>query len=264
MAARERGFALLLVLWSLVLIALLTTQLLASGRTSLRLAGNLRAAAQAQASADGAIHEALFHVLTTGPDHWPQDNTPHLLRVGAYSVSVRVQNLADKINPNLASTGLLSGLFQALGAAPDQAQHLANAIIAWRSKAVSKQDTQALLAAYRRPGLPYGPPGQPFADLSDLGDVIDMSPALLAAALPHMSLYPSGDPAPTLADPIVRRALAISGQAGANSNFFESTAQVISITAEASGPAGLDLRRIAIISLGSANASAPFQILSLY
>ena len=163
-----------------------------------------------------------------------------MLRVGRLSISVRVQNLADKINPNLASTGLLAGLFQAVGAAPGQAQQLANAIIAWRSPAVSKHDTQALLAAYRHAGLRYGPPGRPFADLGDIADVIGMPPALLAAALPHMSLYQSGDPDPALADPIVRRALAISGQAGANSNFFESTAQVVSITAEASGPAGLD------------------------
>ena len=263
MATRERGFALLLVLWSLVLIALLTTQLLASGRTSLRLAGNLRAAAEADASADGAIHEALFHVLSNGPDHWPPDGTPHLLRSGGLSISVRAQNLGDKINPNLASTGLLAGLFQSVGAAPGQAQQLANAIIAWRSPAVSKKDTQALLAAYQRAGLHYGPPGRNFADLSELADVIGMPPALLAAALPHMSLYQSGDPDPTLADPIVRRALAISGQAGATSNFFESTVPVVLITADASGAAGLAVRRIAIVSLAGADSPAPFQFLSL-
>ena len=75
---RERGFALLIVLWSLVLITLLTIQILASGRSALALAGNIRAAAAARAAADGAISEAVYHVLAYGPDHWAVDGAPRL------------------------------------------------------------------------------------------------------------------------------------------------------------------------------------------
>ena len=130
--ARERGFALLIVFWSLVLIALLTTQLLASGRTSLRLAGNLRAAAEAgrggRRDQRGAVSCA--------------DHRPRSLAARQHPASTacgRVQRLPARPKPRRQDqpqprlTGLLSGLFQALGAAPDQAQHLANAIIAWRS-----------------------------------------------------------------------------------------------------------------------------------
>lgn len=262
-AARDRGFALLVVLWSLVLIALLTTQILASSRTALHLAGNLRDAAMARASADGAIYEAVFHVLSQGPGHWQPDGTPHVLEVGGMEVIVRVQNLASKINPNLASTALLAGLFQAVGASPNQAQALANAIIEWRSPAVSKQETQARIAAYRHAGLPYGPPCHGFDDLGELADVIAMPPAILAAALPHMSLYQSGDPDPSLADPIVRRALAISGQAGSNSNAFNGNDTVVAIEVEPSGPARLAVRRSGIVSIAAAGLPAPYRFLAL-
>ncbi len=260
---RDRGFALLVVLWSLVLITLLTTQILASGRTALTLAANLRDAAEARASDDGAINEAIFHLLSNGANHWPADGSPHVLGSGDVTLTVRINGLAGKINPNLASTALLAGLFQAVGGAPSQANQLANAIIAWRSPAISKSATQALLANYRRANLPYGPPGQPFADLSELADVIGMPPSLLAKALPYMSLYQSGDPDPALADPVVRKALTLSGQAGTNSNAYAGNFPVVSIDAQVAGPGKLAVGRNAIVSLAGADAAAPFQVLSL-
>lgn len=259
----ENGFALLIVLWSMVLIGFLTTQILASGRTALLLARNACAAAAARADADGAISETLFHVLSYGPGQWPANGTLHLLREGNVTISARVQSLAGKINPNLASTGLLAGLFQADGAAPGQARQLADAIIAWRSPAVSRQQTQAALAAYQRAGLPYGPPGHGFADLHELAGVIGMPHALLAAALPDLSLYQPGDPDPTLADPQVRRALALAGQAGSNSREYEGTFPVVSIEAEVAGPGHLILSRTAIVSIPGADGPEPFRFLSI-
>ena len=260
---RDRGFALLVVLWSLVLITLLTTQILASGRTALTLAGNLRDAAEARASDDGAINEAIFHLLSSGADHWPADGSPHVLGTSDITLTIRINSLAGKINPNLASTALLAALFQACGAEPSQAKQLAISIIAWRSIAISKSDTQALLATYRRANLPYGPPGQPFADLSELADVIGMPPSLLVKGLPHMSLYQSGDPDPTLADPVVRQALGLSGQAGTNSKAYEGNFPVVSIDAQVDGPGKLAVGRNAIVSLAGADAAPPFQVLSL-
>jgi general secretion pathway protein K len=260
---QDRGFALLVVLWSVVLIALLTTQILGSGRTAFHLAANLRAAAQARAQADGAINEAVFHLVSTGPDAWQADGVPHVLNESGMLVTVRVQSLASKINPNLASTALLAGLFQASGAAPDQALALANAIIGWRSAAVSRQETQARIDAYRQAGLAYGPPGRAFNDLGELADIIGMPPDLLAAVLPHMSLYQSTDPDPSLADPVVRQALSLAGQAGSNRNEYDGSTPVLSIEAEAIGLHGLAVRRSAIVSIAKANAAAPYAFLAL-
>ncbi len=261
--ARDRGFALLIVLWSLVLVTLLTTQILSNGRTAMHLATNLRDVAMARASADGAINEAIYHLVSTGPDAWQPDGTAHVLNVGGMAVTVRVDSFAGKINPNLASTALLAGLFQAAGAGPNQAQTMANAIIEWRSPAPSQQETQARIAAYRHAGMPFGPPGRGFDDLGELADVLSMQPALLAAAMPYMSLYQSADPDPSRADPIVRHALAISGQAGSSSAAFDGSFPVDVIEAEARGKAGLAVRRNAVVSISGADAAAPYEFLAL-
>src|SRR5215831_8873131 len=71
--ARQRGFALLIVLWSMALLALIGTRITAAGRAGAQLATNLRASAIAEAAADGAVFEALFHFMDSSDGHWPVD-----------------------------------------------------------------------------------------------------------------------------------------------------------------------------------------------
>src|SRR5277367_4288128 len=76
----QRGFALLIVLWTLVLLVLLVTQLTAAGRTETRIAANLRSGAAAEAAAEGAVYEALFHLLDSSAGHWNVDGAIHQVR----------------------------------------------------------------------------------------------------------------------------------------------------------------------------------------
>ncbi len=260
--ARERGFALLIVLWSMVLLSLLSAQLLASGRTAITLAGNLRAAAQAQAAADGAIYAAIYHLSAAGSGQWQADNNPHAFDIGGVNGSVRVTSLDGKINPNIASIALLTGFFQALGSAPAPAAQLADAIIAWRNPATTAGAAQALQAEYKRAGMAFAPPGRSFADLSELAAVIGMNPSLLASAMPHMSLFQTGDPDPSLADPVVRKALQLSNQAGLDSSGYSGTSPVYQISADAGLSGALDVHRQAVVSI-SGSGEPPYAILSL-
>jgi len=57
---REDGFALLIVLWALGLLALLVSSLAAAGRSDLSFAGNTRDSAIVEAAADGAVQQAMF------------------------------------------------------------------------------------------------------------------------------------------------------------------------------------------------------------
>ncbi len=258
---RERGFALLIVLWSLVLVSLILSQLLSAGRSATALAETARDGAMGRAAADGAIAEAIFHLLGHG-GAWATDGSPHALAIGASAVTVEVQDLATRINPNLASMALLAGLFQAAGLAAQQATALAEAVTAWRSPPASQAEAAARLADYRRAGLAFAPPGKPFADVSELGHVIGMTPALLAAVTPYLSLYQSGDPDLDIAPPMVRQALTIAGQAGAQSGQFEGNFPVVSIEAEARGPGRSLVRRRAIVSLPGDQARTPYRILA--
>ena len=75
-SGRNGGFALIVVLWTLVLIAFIVAHLTATGRTEIRIAGNLVANSAAQAAADGAVFEAIFNQSDPQPEQrWPVDGS---------------------------------------------------------------------------------------------------------------------------------------------------------------------------------------------
>jgi hypothetical protein len=71
----------------------------------------------------------------------------------------------------------------------------------------------AVLAEYQAAGLDYGPPAAPIETLDELGRVVGMSPAVLAAIRPHLTLYGPPQPNAATADPIVAAALAAASRA---------------------------------------------------
>jgi general secretion pathway protein K len=65
-----------------------------------------------------------------------------------------------------------------------------------------------LLAEYGAAGLDYGPPHAPLERLDELGRVLGMTPAVLAAMKPHLTLFGPPDPSAATIDPVVAAALA--------------------------------------------------------
>lgn len=248
-ANEEEGFALLIVMWSLVFLSLLCSQIVYSGRIALLLAGNVYDQNRAEAEADGTIYEALFRLSLKNGDHWTVDGTQHLIRGNHMVVTVQMSTLNNKINPNLASVRLLDCLFLALGANPDRALQIANSIVEWRTPAENAQVRQARFIKYRDAGLQYGPPGHAFTNVNDLADVLGMQPVLLTRALPHLSLLQLTDPVAAKADDAVREALALSGPSNADVNSNVDASSVIEITAVAIMTGHLYVRRTAYVSI---------------
>jgi general secretion pathway protein K len=233
------------------------TQILATSRTALNLAENLRAAAQAREADDGAIHEAIFHALAAGSAQWMADGQPHALVIGGIGVNVTVGSLEGMVNPNTASLALLTGLVRAAGASADEAAGIASNIVLWRAPAPSPQAAAMLLQQYRAAGLAYGPPASRFTEIGQVSDVLGVTPALFAALKPHLSLFQPGDPEAAAADPVVRQAIAFASATGPAGSGAEG-APAVSITACAAGPA--PLCRHAVVSLPGLAAPAPFVI----
>lgn len=259
MNRRETGFALLIVLWTMALLALLVTQLTAAGRSEAQLTANLRGAAIAEAAADSAVQAAVFHLLDASPRHWFADGSTHLLRLPGASAAVRLDNLAGRVNPNTASLALLTALLSATGADGQTAAGVAASILAWRMPAGQGPANGAGAAEYRAAGRDYGPPGTAFQSLDELGRVLGMTPALLAALRPHLSLDRDRDPDPPAADPVVAEAIAsLTGAAPHPGPSRDETA--VAITATAAGPGHARFTRRAVVRLNTGTGDAPFQV----
>ena len=205
--AAQRGFALLVVLWSVALLALLAVRLTATGRNELLLATNIRNAAVVQAQSDALTFSTIVRLMRDTPAERGVDGLDHTTTVPGGQATIRVTSLAGKINPNAVSDELLKTLMQQLGVSPAQAGRLAAAIADWRSPGQQPRPGGAKAAQYSAAGLSYTPPGAPFESVSEVGLVLGMTPDLFERMAPHLTVFYPADPVWTAADPVVARVL---------------------------------------------------------
>lgn len=254
---RERGFALLIVLWAIVLLALIAARLSGTGRIETQIAANERVNAVAEAAADGGVREAAFRLLAAGAGRWQAQRLVFETTIGTAVVSVVAEPVFGRVNPNTAPIALLAALFRQLGDEPAQAAALARAIVLWRSPA-GPSALGAAASAYHAAGRAVLPPGRPFTTLDELADVLGMTPELLEALKPHVSLFNHAEIDRTLASPQVRRALEESRQ---QQPAVDDLGLVIAVTARVALPQGGRFARSAAMRLRPGQ-EGPYQVLA--
>lgn len=253
---RERGFALLIVLWTLGLLALIGTQVTSAGHTEAKLAGNLRGSAVAEAAADAAIDEAAFHLIDPSARHWIADGRPYVVHLPQAGVQVQVRNEQRKIPLNTVPTVLMAALLRHLGVDPRMAVVLAAQIGDWRSPANFPLRMGAKAPQYRAAGREWGPPNRPFRTVSELRLLLGMTPQLYALLAPHVSAYTQSSPSVQDTDPIVAAALLEVAAGGLQPLSFDE-APIFDISATATSADGARFVRRAVIRINLPDEAAP-------
>jgi general secretion pathway protein K len=257
---RQAGFALLVVLWTLSLLALLGTQLVAAGRGEAQLARNLVDAAALEAATDGAVQQAIFGLLERPERRWPADGTEHFIRLGPTVIAVRVDDEGGKINPNIASDRLLQGLLLRVGAQPAVAASVAAAMLDWRTASTQPRPLGAKAPQYVAAGRDYGPPGTEFRSIDELGLVLGMTPELLARLRPHMTVFSDADPDGSTRDPVVAATLIDLGQMLGG---LAADVQVASVTARAKGQGPGAFAERVVVRINAHSGRHPYEMLRL-
>ena len=249
----------LIVLWMLVLIALIVGYVTSTGRREIQVARNIAANAAVSAAADGAVYRAIFAL--TDPQQGsrpPVDGSVQKMRIGGSTVSMRLFDENDRINPNLASVKLLEGLLWAVGTPSQTAADLADGITQWVGTARTLRPPDALAAEYRAAGLDYAPPETPLESLEELTRVRGMTVQTFASMRPHLTLFGSREPNPVTTDPIVAVAARYASQANATINastpIFSGVGQdarIVRVLASALGPGGAVAHSTVIVRVSS-------------
>ena len=155
---RQRGVALLLVLWACTLLAILLGGYAALARTEALQARYQFAQTQAHYAAEAGIMRGFYglHDLLAAR-RWIGDGRVYSFRYGDATVKVSALDESGKVDLNAASPQVLQGLFQAAGLAPEQASALAANVVDWRDLPGQAGDVAARRATYRAAGRSYGP-----------------------------------------------------------------------------------------------------------
>ena len=191
MSRAERGAALVLVLWLVVLMSAMVGAFALSARVEAMQASVLRSSGQAQEIARAGLEYALSRVQSGDPQtRWRADGRRYRWSWDGTQVDLRIVDESGKVDLNQADTALLVSLLHVLGAEAGQDQRLAGAIIDWRDADDLAQPVGgAEDGDYAAAGLPYGAKDMLFESLGELRLVLGMPSELYRRLLPNVTLF---------------------------------------------------------------------------
>ena len=269
---RERGFALLLVLWGLILIGLIAASFQRETRSSVALARNAMESAKAEALADAGVQRALLALLDPNPaTAWRSDGTSYFFNFGEGRVTVRIQDEGGKIDLNNAQPAMLMRLFQATGSDPAVARGLTDAILDYADRDSNRRPAGAEDSDYAAAGLTAGARDARFEHKEELLKVLGMNSAIYNTIASSVTVYSGkSDINLATAPELVLRTIPALGARqrdqiiAARSNGTlppQASIETVTIIADALTAGGGQFIREAV-ARRSGEAGNPFQILS--
>ena len=191
MPARQRGVALVLVLWASVLLVIVASTFIVERRTEAMVVANSVSMSRAEGAADAGVYRAIFDAYRSdgSPDIWGRDGAWHPWSFDGIPVRVEMRDESAKIDINTASDALLRGLFVSAGLTDDEAGALLDAVLDWRDADSLKRLHGAEEDDYKAAGLPWRPANAPFQAIEELQLVLGMRPELYRRIAPSITVY---------------------------------------------------------------------------
>ena len=197
----QRGIALVLVLWVLLLLTIITGSFALMARMDRLEAHSLLSGTQARLSAESAINLAVLALRD------PDDETRMLADGRVYEIEIDGVMLAvsatderGKVDINAADELTIANLFTGHGMELEDAELLAAAVMDWRDEDELERVNGAEEDAYLAAGLELGPANRPFMMTEELLQVIGMEYELYRLLEPGITVFSrAAEPDPAFA-----------------------------------------------------------------
>jgi general secretion pathway protein K len=187
---RQRGLALVTVLWGLIILAVIAGAMLSAVRVSSRLAATILSRAQADALAEAGLQQAVLGLLDRRGDHrWRVDGVPRTVSFAGTELTVSIWDEYGKIDLNNCNRDLLQGLLASTGLDGAALDALVDKILDWRETGSLKRLNGAKDDDYQAAGYDYHPRQGPFQTIDELKLVMEMTPELFERLRPALTVY---------------------------------------------------------------------------
>ncbi|MFN9967257.1 MAG: general secretion pathway protein GspK [Lysobacteraceae bacterium] len=189
---RQRGVALLVVMWLLVLLASIVGLFALNAHVEALQASAQRQRLALEAAAEAGLEAAAARLLAVDPARRPiPDGRPTRLDLGdGITVDVAITDESGKVDLNVADVTLLARLGEQAGLPAPEAAAVAAAIVDWRdADSLVGPSGGAEAGEYRAAGLPYGPANRAFAQVPEVQRVLGLRPGAYRAMRPYLTVY---------------------------------------------------------------------------
>jgi general secretion pathway protein K len=286
MGPSQRGVALVIVLWVLVLITVTTGAFTILARTENLQAHQLLAGTKARYAAEAGLNLAILKVRDPNEfNRWIADGRTYYWNFEGQELEIQMVDERGKINLNNVNELTLVNWLVAMGLEDEQVAELTDAILDWLDPDDFTRAYGAEYADYEAAGLPYGPSNAPFVILEELQQVLGVNHELFKKLEPALSLHASGrgaDPMyapyeallslPGMTPELAQEHVTLRSEVEAGvdpliqlpdgtSVAAMTIGQVHSITVKATGPNGIWEQIEATVTFGNGIGERPYEIL---
>ena len=186
----QRGIALVLVLWVLMLLTIITGSFALMARMDRLEANVLLSGTQARMSAEAAINLAVLALRDPEEEsRMRADGRIYQVEIDGIGVEVSAIDERGKLDINATDELTLANMFTGHGMELGDAEMLAAAVLDWRDEDELERVNGAEEEAYFAAGLEIGPANRPFMMTEELLQVIGMPYELYRKLEPGITVF---------------------------------------------------------------------------
>jgi general secretion pathway protein K len=199
--SRQKGVALVLVLWVLLLLTIITGSFSLMARTDRIEAHSLLSGTQARLSAEAALNIAILSLRDPNAEtRMLPDGRRYEQYLDGVLLEVSAIDERGKLDINSTDELTMANMFAGNGLDVDEAEALAAAVMDWRDSDELERVNGAEEDAYAAAGLQLGPANRPFIMAEELLQVIGMPYELFRKIDPGITVFSrAGIPDPAFA-----------------------------------------------------------------
>lgn len=188
--ARQRGIALVIVLWLLVLLTVIAASHARVIRTETRLASNQVEAGKARSLAEAGAHHAILELMVKDASlRWPVDGSVHRVQYEDGNAAIAIRDARGLLDINKAGEDTLDKVLAAAGMDKADRQVVVGATLDWRDKDNLKHLHGAEDDDYRRAGMKWAARDGAFSSVEEFRYVMGMTNPVFERLLPYLTVY---------------------------------------------------------------------------
>lgn len=189
-AKRQRGIALVVVLWTVTLLALQVSLFNLTVRDAASLAGNELAAARGETLAAAGVELAGARLMERELSRrWLGNGGLQTVELGGAQLQITITDESSRIDINEAEPELLASMLRPYANSPAMLAEWVDRIIDWRDPDNDRRPQGAEEIDYRRANVGYVPRNGPFLDVSELGRVLGIPARVVEGLAPYVTVY---------------------------------------------------------------------------
>jgi general secretion pathway protein K len=190
---RQRGVALVLVLWVIVLLTVIAGAMATSQQAGVSMVSNARQERQGRALAAAGIQ---FMALQLGQPNKPPEEQQYRVdgqlrawQFAGHTIWIGAMPDTGRVNLNMADEKLLAGMLLAAGLDEEQMEGVRDAILDWRDKDSEHRIAGAEDDAYEADGRPIGARDDVFQSVEELQQVMGVTPSLYKQLATRLTVH---------------------------------------------------------------------------